>query len=146
MTRRDRHLQDRLLHDNIVKNRGSSNPGSGLLVVSSSKINRIVIAKTAVMAGLRTFETEPALAGEAYDLHKPDAVLIDCNGDDTVCGPLFRQIAAIASVSGLPRILVIARDSGTCQHHRDAEVDFLMDSPITTDRLGTALHSLFDDK
>lgn len=142
MTDRDRDAQDRLSHDNDVPFSGQRRENPGLLVVSDSKVNRIVISKTALLAGFRAFESEPGGAIDALDRHRPEAVLIDCRCDNSVCGPLLERIGALRNGSGWPRILVISRDGKTCDHLAAADIDSLMNSPITTDRLGTALHKL----
>ncbi len=141
----DRNNEGRLLRDSIVREPGVGNSFNCLLVVSNSKVNRIVISKTAILSGLRAIESEPSLAGDALDRHRPEAVLIDCDGDHATCSSLFQRINSFQVGNGRPRVFVVARDGGKCSHHTPDNVDSIMSSPITTDRLGAALHSLFGD-
>lgn len=142
MTDRDLEPQNRLLRDETkpISRRGREN--LGLLIISDSKVNRIVISRTALLAGFRAYESDAERAVEALDQHHPEAVLIDCRCDNAVCGPLLERIGNLRNGDGWPRTLVISRDGKTCDHLTTGNIDSLMNAPITTDRLGTALHKL----
>lgn len=117
--------------------------GERALIVSTSPVTRIVIARTVEGVYLRPDAVTPEAAVRALRTSKPRIVIIEASASNDSLKPLMSELALRRREKALPRVVLIA-DATT---HRDMPpleglFDAVVAKPLTPDGLQPVLERL----
>lgn len=117
------------------------------LVVGSSPVNRIVVARIAERAGLKVLAETPDSAGVALATRLPGTVILDGGADNRECERLMESLAAqrLAAGGKAPFVILLSNTNPEPgQPPKGGTIDAIVAKPITPDRLQPLIRSMMD--
>lgn len=107
------------------------------LVVGSSTVDRIVLARIAERSGLHVVALEPGRAMEILVARRPGTILLDGGADGRECDDLIPTLAAMRDGAGSGRPFVVYLSNRPSDPGRPPTdvFDSVVSRPITPDRL-----------
>lgn len=115
------------------------------LIVASSPITRVVVARIAERAGLRTYSEAPETAQPSIAGRLPAIALLSGGEDGHDCDRLLEQLAILRRPAGnahAPLIVFLA--NSYAQPPQSDMVDIVVAKPVTPDRLQPVIRDLMD--
>ncbi|MBD0413098.1 response regulator [Oryzicola mucosus] len=118
---------------------------SRVLIVATSRINRIVVAKIIERSGLKILSDLPENAESILDRLTPGTVILDCGPENRDCEHLMTRLATLRqnTQDGLPKVVLLTSRLPAAANIVVSEaVDAVVPKPIIPERLQAVVDRL----
>lgn len=117
------------------------------LVVGSSPVNRIVVARIAEQTGLKVIAETPERADAVLLSRMPGIVILDGGPGDRDCACLMDRLTAqrMAGPNAKPFVILLSGSGRSrTQLAKDGSFDAVVAGPITPERLAPLIRGMMD--
>ena len=139
-----RKLEDEIIHGPLAEAQHGID-FSLALIVAASAVTRVVVARIAEQAGLRTHHQTPEEALPLIAGHAPAIALLAGGADGRDCDDVLKKLHAIRQHTGpaqAPRLIMLT-NRATLRLYQDI-VDATVLMPVTPDKLQPVIRDLMD--